>query len=61
MQESGPTEIIPSKMHLNYQGPVCCFLCPESPQGTQASVAAVADGGRNVLLFTDMTGDILHP
>ena len=43
MQESGLIEIIPLLCTLTIQGQYPVFLHPESPEGAQLGVAAVAD------------------
>lgn len=49
-------------MHLNYQRLLSCFFFhPKSPQGAQLGVAVVAAALMDAhLLFTNMTGYILH-
>ena len=44
MQESGLTEIIYSICALTILGQYPAFVHPESPQGAQSGMAAVADG-----------------
>ena len=49
-------------MHLHYQRLLSCFFFhPKSPQGAQLGVAVVAAALMDAhLLFTNMTGYILH-